>query len=218
MFCQLEALQDCLPASVRRILKELPESLDETYERILREIKRSNRLLQCLTVAIRPLRVEELAELLAYDFNAADGGIPKANANWRRGDHEQAVLSTCTSLIAVVGDGGTRVVQFSHFSVKEFLTSNRLSTSGGDVAHHHISLELAHTLLTRACLGTCYLYHPYLSLRVVTGLAFLWLDTLLNIGWLMPGLTRCYHEYKVGCNCSLTQANHILLLGSRCTM
>ena len=159
VFCQLEVLQDCLPSSVRRTLDELPESLDETYERILREIKRpsrehAHRLLQCLTVAIRPLRVEELAELLAYDFSAAEGGIPKVNPNWRWKDHEEAVLSTCSSLIAVVGDGDSRVVQFSHFSVKEFLTSNRLATSGGDVSHRHISLEPAHTLLAQACLGT----------------------------------------------------------------
>ena len=159
VFCQLEVLQDCLPSSVRRTLDELPESLDETYERILREIKRpsrdhAHRLFQCLTVAIRPLRVEELAELLAYDFDAAEGGIPKVNPNWRWKDHEEAVLSTCSSLIAVVDDGYSRVVQFSHFSVKEFLTSNRLATSGGDVSHRHISLELAHTLLAQACLGT----------------------------------------------------------------
>src|SRR6266702_870968 len=159
VFCQLEALQDCLPASVRRTLKELPESLDETYERILKEIKKpsrdhAHRLLQCLTVSIRPLRVEELAELFAYDFDAAEGGIPKVDPNWRWKDHEQAVLSTCSSLIAIVGDDDSRVVQFSHFSVKEFLTSNRLSTSGGDISHHHISIELAHTLLAQACLGT----------------------------------------------------------------
>ncbi|KAH9165986.1 hypothetical protein EDB89DRAFT_2076339 [Lactarius sanguifluus] len=161
VFCQLEALQDCLPASVRRTLEELPESLDETYERILKEIKRpsmhhAHRLLQCLTVAIRPLRVEELAELLAYDFDATrtEGGIPKVNPNWRWNDHERAVLSTCSSLIAVVGVDGSQVVQFSHFSVKEFLTSDRLATSGGDASHYHISLGLAHTLLAQACLGT----------------------------------------------------------------
>ncbi|KAH9073559.1 hypothetical protein EDB83DRAFT_2191480, partial [Lactarius deliciosus] len=157
VFCQLEALQDCLPASVRRTLKELPESLDETYERILKEIKRpsrdhAHRLLQCLTVAVRPLRVEELAELLAYDFDSAEEGIPKVDPNWRWSDHERAVLSTCSSLIAVVGADGSRVVQFSHFSVKEFLTSDRLATSSGDTSHYHISLGLAHTLLAQACL------------------------------------------------------------------
>jgi hypothetical protein len=43
VFCQLETLRHCLPASVRRTLGELPESLDETYERILKEIKKPNR-------------------------------------------------------------------------------------------------------------------------------------------------------------------------------
>jgi hypothetical protein len=60
VFCQLETLRHCLPASVRRTLGELPESLDETYERILKEIKKPNRdharrLLQCLVVAVRPI-------------------------------------------------------------------------------------------------------------------------------------------------------------------
>lgn len=159
MFCQLEVLQDCLPSSIRCTLEDLPESLDETYQRILGEIKKPNRnhahrLLQCLSVAIRPLFVEELAELLAYDFDAAKGGMPKVNPKWRWGDHEQAVLSTCSSLITIVSVGDFRWVQFSHFSVKEFLTSNRLSASGGDIRHHHISLKPAHTLLAQACLGT----------------------------------------------------------------
>jgi ankyrin repeat protein len=105
-------------------------------------------------VAIRPLCVEELAELLAYDFDTTEEGIPIVNPNWRWEDHEEAVLSTCSSLIAVVSDGDSLVIQFSHFSVKEFLTSNRLASSGGDVTHHCISLELAHTLFAQACLGT----------------------------------------------------------------
>src|SRR5258707_8789072 len=75
VFCQLQVLRHCFPPSVRRILDELPDTLDETYERVLREIKKANRgiahrLMQCLVVAVRPLRVEELAEVLAFDFDA----------------------------------------------------------------------------------------------------------------------------------------------------
>jgi ankyrin repeat protein len=159
VYCQLEALRHCLPPSVARVLEELPESLDETYERVLREINKANReharrLLQCLTVALRPLRVEELAEVLAIDFNApAHGGIPQLNPNWRWADHHQAVLSTCSSLIAIVNDGNSKVVQFSHFSVKEYLTSDRLALSSVDVSRYHIILEPAHTILAQACLG-----------------------------------------------------------------
>jgi hypothetical protein len=126
-FCQLDALRQCIPSSLRRTLAELPESLDETYERIVKDIKKGNRtdayhMLQCLAVAIRPLSVAELAELLAFDFDATNlkGGIPKLNSKWRWEDHEQAVLSTCSSLITIVPTDDSLIFQFSHFSVKEF--------------------------------------------------------------------------------------------------
>ena len=122
------------------------------------EIMRANqshayRMLQCLTVANRPLSVAELAEILAFDFNDTKGGIPKFNSNWRWDDHEQAVLSTCSSLVTVVPNRGSPVVQFSHFSVKEFLMSDRLATSRRDISQYHISLRDAHTLLAQASLA-----------------------------------------------------------------
>jgi hypothetical protein len=45
------------------------------------------------------------------------------------------------------------VVQFSHFSVKEYLTSARLATSSQDVSRYHIALEPAHTILVQACVS-----------------------------------------------------------------
>ena len=157
MFCQLESLRHCLPPSVRRTLDELPESLDETYERVLREIKRPNRdharrLLQCLVVAIRPLEVKELAEVLAVDFDDTEG-VAKLKPDWRWEDEEQALLTSCSSLITTVETDDSRVVQFSHFSVKEYLISERLATSSGDVSRYHIDLEPAHTILAQACMG-----------------------------------------------------------------
>ena len=112
----------------------------------------ARRLLQCLVVAIRPLGVKELAEVLAVDFDDAEG-IPKLKPNWRWEDEEQALLSSCSSLITIVKTEDSRVVQFSHFSVKEFLTSERLATSSGDVSRYYIDLETAHTILAQACMG-----------------------------------------------------------------
>ena len=156
MFCQLELLRHSFPPSVRRILDELPESLDETYERILREIKRPNqrhahRLLQCLVAAVRPLQVKELGEVLAVDFTAE--GFPKLNPVWRWEDQEEAVLSACSSFVTIVKDGDSHVAQFSHFSVKEFLTAERLAEPVRDVSCYHIRLGAAHTVLAQACLG-----------------------------------------------------------------
>ena len=131
--------------------------MDLTYERILKEIKKPNRRLaqrvfQCLVVAVRPLRVEELAEVLAVEFDDAEG-IPMLKPDWRWEEQELALLSACSSLIAIVRAGRSRVVQFSHFSVKEFLTSPRLATASGEVSSYFIDLEPAHTILAQACLG-----------------------------------------------------------------
>jgi ankyrin repeat protein len=155
--CQLDALRECLARNVLQVLEELPDTLDETYDRILRGIKKSNRkdvyrLLQCLVVSMRPLRVEELAEILALDFDG-DEEIPKLNPEWRWEDEEEALQAACSSLISIVDTDGSRVVQFSHFSVKEYLTSPRLEESSGDVSCYHIFLGPAHIILACACLG-----------------------------------------------------------------
>ncbi len=141
---------------MRLILEELPDGLDEMYERILRQIRKPNqghahRLLQCLVAAVRPLHVSELAEILAFDFNTE--GIPTLNSGWRWEDQEEAVMSACSSLVMIVNDGDSRIVQFSHFSVKEFLTAKRLAEPMRDVSRYHIRLEAAHTILGQACLG-----------------------------------------------------------------
>ena len=163
VFCQLETLRRSVQRNLRGILEKLPKTLDETYERVLKSINEDNReharrLLHCLAFAIRPLRVEELAEILAFDFDDVQGGIPKFHAGWRWKDQEEAVLSTCSSLIAVVNSHDEdyeecRVVQFSHFSVKEFLISDRLASSTPDVSRYHILPGPAHTILAQACLG-----------------------------------------------------------------
>jgi hypothetical protein len=156
VFCQLEVLRQSLPSSVRHILEELPESLDETYERILKGIRKPSRkhayrLMQCLVVAVRPLRVEELAEVLAVDFGT--GETPLLNLGWRWSDHQEAVLSACSSLVTIIKDGDSQIVQFSHCSVREFLMSDRLAESSRHVSRYHIQLEPAHSILAQACLG-----------------------------------------------------------------
>ena len=121
-------------------------------------------MLQCLVVAVRPLLVEELAELLAFEFDGAPGGIPKYRPGLRVDDQTEAVLSTCSSLVTTIDKWYSygrrrrhrkfrRFVQFSHFSVKEFLLSNRIAPSPGDIPQYQIRLGPAHTTLTQACLG-----------------------------------------------------------------
>jgi len=63
------------------------------------------------------------------------------------------VLSTCSSLLAVVDVGVSPVVQFAHFSVKEYLTSERLAKAKDTISRFHVSMTPAHTILAQACLG-----------------------------------------------------------------
>src|SRR5260221_14534263 len=108
-------LRRCLPGTIRRALDDLPRSLDETYERILFSIgeerwEYAQRLFQCLAESFRPLGVDELAEILAIQFDA--GTLPNYDVTLRPEDSEEAILSTCSSLVAIVDVNGSPVVQF----------------------------------------------------------------------------------------------------------
>ena len=148
-----------MPSSIRKALNELPVTLDDTYDRILQNIPKqkwqhAHRLFQCMVAAIRPLRVEELAEIFAIGFgpNATFSLVE----DWRPENPEEAVFSACSTLITITIDSdaeGSKIVQFLHFSVKEYLTSDRLQVSEvATIRNFYISLEPAHTILVRACL------------------------------------------------------------------
>jgi len=122
----------------------------------LREIDKqdceyAHRLFQCVAAASRPLRVEELAEFLAFDFDT--GSTPALLVDWRPENPAHAVLSTCSSLLAIVNVDGSQVIQFAHFSVKEYLTSSRLAEAKDSTSRFHISMTPSHTTVAQACLG-----------------------------------------------------------------
>ena len=136
---------------------ESPKGLDETYEHTLRVIHEkereyAHRIFQCLTVSSRPLRIEEVAEIFTFEVDAESGVILKFNADWRPKDAEEAVLFACSSLVVVVKGDWERTVQFSHTSVQQFLTSDRVANSK-EISNFHVLLESAHTFLARACLS-----------------------------------------------------------------
>jgi len=92
-------------SSIVKALHELLETLDDTYERALQEIPtekwhHAHRFFQCLVAAIRPLCVEELAEIFAIKFHLAT--VPNLMEGWRPENAEDAVLSTCSTLFTIV--------------------------------------------------------------------------------------------------------------------
>jgi len=145
-----------LPGRIQRALHELPSTLDATYARSLEEIDEQNweyahRLFQCVAAASRPLYAAELAAFLAFDFKV--GSTPTFLADWFPEDPAHTVLSTCSSLLAVIGVDGCQVIQFAHFSVKEYLISKRLVEAEDVISRFHVSMTSAHTIVAQACLG-----------------------------------------------------------------
>src|SRR5229473_1483256 len=99
-YCQLDNLRRCMPSSIRKALNELPITLDETYEQTLQCIPKqkrqhAHRLFQCMVAAIRPLRVEELAEIFAIEFGP--NVVPNLVEDWRPENPEDAMLSACST-------------------------------------------------------------------------------------------------------------------------
>ena len=95
--------------------------------------------------------------MLAFDFKA--GPIPKFREDWRLENPLNAVLFACSTLLALVNNcdddfPDSPLIHFSHFSVKEFMTSSRFAGKRDTVSHrYHISMLPAHTHIAQACLG-----------------------------------------------------------------
>ncbi len=146
------------PFSIRKVLHYLPQTLDETYDHTLLNIdgdlekqEFAQQLFRCLAVSIHPLRVDELIEILTIQFD--EPASPTFNAAWCPENAEEAVISACSSLIAIVNKGSQQVIQFSHFSVKEYLTSSWLAAAEAHLSYYHILPELAYTILAHASLS-----------------------------------------------------------------
>ncbi|KAL9029455.1 MAG: hypothetical protein Q9196_002298 [Gyalolechia fulgens] len=153
--CQLDTLRACNKVSaIKKSLGELPATLDETYERILRAIEPADadeayRILQWLAFAERPLTLEEIAEAAVTN---GDGG--PIDPEERLFDPYE-VLRICNSLISVTEDTLSicgswttgKVVRFAHFSVKEYLLSPRVLKT------YHMDTRTSQQQIGQSCLS-----------------------------------------------------------------
>lgn len=120
--CQLDALEEYeMPNDLLKALDTLPDTLDETYRRILDGIpqihlKNSTRILQFLTYAERPIKIREAVDILAT--------TPEDDLKFDPGNrmpNPQGILKFCSSLVSI----SEEEIQLAHFSVKEYLASSR---------------------------------------------------------------------------------------------
>jgi len=132
--CQLDILENCLDyEELRWALHSLPQTLDETYSRILVRIpegrrEKAIRLLQYLAYSERPLTIEEAVDALAIRNTPRVQFDPKY-----RLPCPDEITRFCPSLVSLITrESDTEKVkelELAHFSVKEYLISGKLPES-----------------------------------------------------------------------------------------
>ncbi len=161
--CQIDVIRECKkPNLVRRALKTLPKTLDETYERILSNIPDDyvedvRRVLQCLICSFYPLDVKEVADIVAID--TAEPYYDPENGY----SSPRELLSVCSGLVSTrsswrQGDGMGRSarieieeLRLAHFSVKEYLVSDRVNL--GPALKYKLDEVSCHGTLANLCIS-----------------------------------------------------------------
>lgn len=164
--CQFEELRRLQQApQIRQALKNLPKGLDATYERMLSKVDpgfhtQVLNVLRFLVVSFRPPMLSELAEVFIID---CDKPVP-----FDRNDRlfkPESVLDYLSGLVTIYiplssfdhRPHGPGRVTFAHFSVKEYLVSQRIRY--GAAASFSVVESEAHIHVAESCLA----YHLQLS-------------------------------------------------------
>ncbi|KAG8820239.1 hypothetical protein FRC17_010213 [Serendipita sp. 399] len=142
--CQLDTLKRCLkPANALRELESLPKTLEETYSRILTKIpsvyeRELKTILMLLAFSTRPMTIQEVAEATAVNLES------RTFSTDERFPDPYDILELCSSLVSLADLGSdsasgftkerrytynwppeVKIIQFAHFSVKEYILSER---------------------------------------------------------------------------------------------
>ena len=138
-------------------LKNLPQGLNETYERALLSIPAEDRTqtiraLKWLLASLKTLNVAELAEASRIDLDA--------DPILEEGTELDAAMSVWDMLPpGLVTLGHDREVSFAHSSFPEYLRSAPLQRSNSDANAFFISQAAANAYVTECCMA----YHIHVS-------------------------------------------------------
>ncbi|KAG1724365.1 hypothetical protein EDB19DRAFT_2043526 [Suillus lakei] len=136
--CQLDVIIKCkTPGSIRKALNDLPAGLYETYDRIIHSIEErgqddgpiAQRCLLFLAGTFTPLTLDQLNEVMMTE-------VGQSNLNSDLGVMgPMDIVVACGSLATY--DEKTGVVALSHYSVKEYLISDRANNILKSISDMH---------------------------------------------------------------------------------
>lgn len=138
---------------MRRSLRSLPVTLDETYETSILKISEellddARILLECMVASFRPLRLQEISEVLAFDWETS----PHFHPNYRLSTVADVLLICGDFLIAEVPQGeaiSSVGMSLAHSSVRDFLLSERRHQKQSRLA---LNIGDAHTCIAKIAL------------------------------------------------------------------
>ncbi|KAF5344526.1 hypothetical protein D9758_016478 [Tetrapyrgos nigripes] len=159
--CQLTALNEIkMPRGIRKALKSLPKTLQETYAKILEQVKDEQKdyvktIFQWLLFAYRPLTIGEVQHILAIDVEEEIFRPEDLLENIETELHN--VVNSSLVVIIQASTEGYRwnkqnflTVQLAHPSVKDYLLSEAAmqSVSG----YFQMNSALAHEAICQMCI------------------------------------------------------------------
>lgn len=149
---------------IRAALKTLPNGLDETYERALLAVLGAKqqqviRALTWLAFSLRPLELNELAEAIVIDLD-----LSPCFSEDRRSFNPMDAVSPIVGLVNIFcDDNKTELVEFAHFSIKEYILSDRIPDGPAKV--YFLEEDHSNIQIARSCLSYC----SYWAEKLFTG-------------------------------------------------
>jgi len=104
------------------------------------------RVLQWLCFSRRPVRLDEIIDALAI----TPGDIPEFDPDERYADPRD-ILTRCSSLVSVLRTREEEVLGLMHFSVKEYLVSDRIRSGSAHI--YGVVEDSANELIAQTCLA-----------------------------------------------------------------
>ncbi|CZR67167.1 uncharacterized protein PAC_17066 [Phialocephala subalpina] len=110
---------------IKKVLNNLPQSLSETYDRLLSRIEgferaaMIERMFKWLVCARQPLHVDEVQEGIAFALDDTEWNQDKIITDLNR------LVRACSNLVII--DAETNVIQLSHYTVEQYLLQSDTS-------------------------------------------------------------------------------------------
>ncbi|EPE30309.1 hypothetical protein GLAREA_13032 [Glarea lozoyensis ATCC 20868] len=133
---------------IKLVLNNLPQSLSDTYDRLLSKIEGAERqdiierMFKWVLCTIEPLTVDQMKEAIAFTIDDTDFDSEKIVTNFNR------LVRACSNLIVVDHEDTGGIVRLAHHTVHQYLLQPTYEHT-----RFHFSMDDAHKMAGEICLA-----------------------------------------------------------------